>query len=796
MSPRDTSRRRLGLESLEDRTALTAGLTAAVQLGEVAAPMQIQYQTPALAAVAGDPRYAEQWALKNTGQVGGKVGADIGASRAWDVTRGSTRITVSVMDTGVDYTHEDLYQNIWLNQGEIPAAIKARLIDTDGDKLFTFRDLNDKRNQGAGKSTDLNRNGYIDAGDLLRPVGQGGWEDNLSNNGDGYVDDLVGWDFLDNDNDPMDSHGHGTHIAGTIGAAGDNDVGVAGINWVSQLMAIRFVDGSGGGSIGAFITGLNYAVARGAKVSNNSWTGPTASDMLTNAVNNARANGHVVVAAAGNAALNLDSAPSYPASFTQDNVVAVASTDRNDKLSSYSSYGPRTVDIAAPGGDILSTKLGGGYYFNSGTSMATPHVAGAIALVWAKDPSASYSTVIGQVLKGADRLPTLSGKVATGRLNVGAAIGAASASATAPRVINAVNLGNSASSMETVRLTFDRTMAASSFAPSDVTLTGPDGKPIAVTKVAVATGYASQVFDVTFAKQTKGGTYTLKVGPDVKDNAGNQMAAYTKAFTLKAAVVTPPVVVSAPKAVNAVNLGNSTSSMSTIRVSFDRVMSASSFAPSDVTLTGPDGKPIVITKVSPAAGYGDRVFDITFAKQTKGGTYAVKVGPDVKDTAGNQMVAYTKTFTLVQAPSPAPLAVSRTYTSTASVAVPPRGRGVSLIVVNDEATIADVNVELNITHPHTSDLYIHLQAPDGTNIVLVNRKGGSSANFVKTKLDDSAGSPVGFSKGPFTGTYTPDVPLSVLNGKAAKGAWKLWVVDRAGVNRGTIDGWSMTIKAK
>jgi subtilisin family serine protease len=556
MSNRDT-RRRLGLQALEDRTALTAGLTSAVQLGELAAPMQVQYQAPSLAAVANDPRYAEQWALKNTGQQGGTIGADIGVSRAWDVTKGSTKVTVSVMDTGIDYTHEDLYLNIWLNQGEIPSAIRSRLTDIDGDGKITFRDLNDYRNKGTGKITDLNGNGRIDGGDVLKPTTSGGWADGVSNDGDAFKDDLVGWDFLDNDNNPMDSYGHGTHIAGTIGAIGDNGVGVAGINWVSQLMAIRFVDGSGGGSISAFIGGLNYAVAHGAKVSNNSWTGPSASDALVTAINNAKAKGHIVVAAAGNAGTNIDNEPTYPASFSQDNVVSVAATDRYDRLTSYSNYGAASVDIAAPGDGILSTKLGGGYYFNSGTSMATPHVAGALALVWAKNPTWSYSQVIAQVLKTADRLPSLTGKVATGRLNVGAAVGAVTALASAPRVTNAVNLGGSTTSLETVRVTFDRVMSASTFTAADVVLTGPGGKVIPVYSVAVAPGFSSQVFDVKFARQTLGGNYAFKVGPDVRDSAGNQMTVYTKTFTL--------TTTSAPRVTNAVNLGGSTTSLETVR---------------------------------------------------------------------------------------------------------------------------------------------------------------------------------------------------------------------------------------
>ncbi|MFQ3592638.1 MAG: S8 family serine peptidase [Gemmataceae bacterium] len=1003
--PRRDTHCRPGLEHLESRTLLTVGLAVLGTANRPMESMQIHYDGPTLASVPNDPRSSEQWSFANTGQNGGKPGADIGAHRAWAVTTGSTAITVSVMDTGVDYTHEDLYLNIWINQKEIPPSIRARLIDVDGDNLLTFRDLNDPRNIGWGKALDLNGNGYIDADDLLRPMSQGGWEDGIDNAGNGYIDDLIGWNFVENNNKPMDTFGHGTHIAGTIAATGNNGLGVTGINWVSQVMPIRFVDGQGNGSIAGYIQGLNYAVANGARVSNNSWTAATASSLLTEAVENARAKGHIIVAAAGNSSTNIDQSPLYPAAFNLNNVVAVAATNRSDQLSDFSNFGPRTVNIAAPGEGILSTRLGGGYATNSGTSMATPHVTGAMALVWARNPNWSYTQVINQVLSSATRLSSLTGRVATGRLDVGAALGAPVVSSVAPRVSNAVVQIGSASSMRQIRVTFDRPMNPSTFTTASVSLTGPDGKSVPISWTAVVSSSGNTSFDIGFANQTLPGNYTLRIN-GVRDTSNTLMTGFSRTFSLVPSVTSPPQVVSA------VNFGNSTTSMQQIRVTFNRAMNPATLIPQNITLNGPDGQRIPISWVSPIAGTDNKTFGIGFETQTRGGNYTLRLtnnlqdenglalnpfsqtftltppavvtvpavvsaesfggsstllkqirvtfdramnpatfiaanisltGPGgrvipirwtaavsgtnnrtfdigfenqteagnytlrlfsgIRDAAGGALPNFSRVYTLVAAPvtgtAPRVLSAesfggsstnikqirvtfdtamnattfnantiqvtgpggrvipiswtapvsssngrsfdigfanqtqagsytvqllpgirsvaggainsysktftvaattsnfaSRTYTSTTPAQVTPLGRGVSVIEVTDRMTITDVNVVVNMTHPRLSDLYIHLQAPDGTNIVLFNRKGGTSANFVNTIFDDQGATHVAFGQGPYTGRFQPDVALNLLNGKNTAGSWKLWVVDRGGANSGVLTSWSLQITGR
>ncbi len=289
-----------------------------------------------IAATPNDPRYSSQWGLHNVGQTGGLTDADIDAPEAWNTTTGSRTIIVGVIDTGIDYNHPDLAANIWRNTREI-----------------------------AGNGID--------------------------DDGNGYRDDVRGWDFANNDADPFDDNAHGTHVAGIIGAVGNNSVGIAGVAWNVQLMPLKFLTANGSGATSNAVSAINYAVANGAKILNNSWGGGGFNSALNDAVSRARAAGVIFVAAAGNEANNNDVNPSYPANINYDNVISVAATDSSDRLASFSNFGATSVDIAAPGVGILSTTPNNTYSSFSGTSMATPFVAGAAALVWSANPTLTYS---------------------------------------------------------------------------------------------------------------------------------------------------------------------------------------------------------------------------------------------------------------------------------------------------------------------------------------------------------------------------------------------------------------------
>ncbi|MFQ6116382.1 MAG: S8 family peptidase, partial [bacterium] len=326
-----------------------------------------------------DPRFRELWGLRNTGQTGGRRDADIDAEKAWNITVGSEEIVVASIDTGVDYNHEDLAANMWTNPGEIP-------------------------------------------------------DNGIDDDGNGFVDDVYGWDFYNNDNDPMDDNGHGTHTSGTIGAVGNNRTGVVGVCWKVKIMALKFLSAEGSGTIADAVKCLFYAKNMGARLSNNSWGSDRFSWLLRHAIRKSP----LFIASAGNDNQNTDVNPHYPSSYRLRNIISVAATEHNDERAWFSNYGRRTVDLGAPGDNILSTLPGDDYGRKSGTSMAAPHVAGVAALIMGIFDRSDLE-VKWFILRTVDRLPDLRGKVLTGgRLNAKRALRRARLAA-APSIAVAFN---------------------------------------------------------------------------------------------------------------------------------------------------------------------------------------------------------------------------------------------------------------------------------------------------------------------------------------------------------------------
>lgn len=291
----------------------------------------------------------------------------LGMERAWEITTGSQDIIVAVVDTGVAVTHQDLRNNIWVNEAE--------------------------------------RSG--------RP--------GVDDDGNGYTDDVYGYDFVNNRPNGIDDQKHGTHCAGIIGAE-KNGMGTLGVSQKVRIMPLKFLDSSGSGDTAAAIKAIDYAVKMGAHVISNSWGGGGASQLLDESIQKAISRGILVVAAAGNETNNNDARPSYPAAYS--GVIAVASTDESDQMSSFSNYGRNSVMVAAPGSRIYSTVLGGAYDFLSGTSMAAPQVSGALALALSVNPGISASDLKSMLCSTSKK--SLLDRVKCGRMDVGSFISAVS----------------------------------------------------------------------------------------------------------------------------------------------------------------------------------------------------------------------------------------------------------------------------------------------------------------------------------------------------------------------------------
>lgn len=314
-----------------------------------------------------DPRFGELWGLRNTGQViqgtAGTPGADIKAEPAWSLTTGTSTVVVGVVDTGIDYNHPDLAANVWSNPGGIGGCAAG----THG-----FNAINGTCN-------------------------------------------------------PLDDHNHGSHVSGTIGAVGNNAVGVVGVNWTTSIMGLKFLNAAGSGTTAGAIAAIDFAVNAkiagvNVRVLSNSWGGGGFSQALLDEINKANANDILFVAAAGNDGSDNDATPHFPSSYNAPNVVAVAATNNRDALASFSNFGLSSVHLGAPGVSVLSTTRSNTYSYFSGTSMATPHVSGAAALILSTS-ALTTSQLKSQILNNVDPIPSLSGKTSSGgRLNVCKAI--------------------------------------------------------------------------------------------------------------------------------------------------------------------------------------------------------------------------------------------------------------------------------------------------------------------------------------------------------------------------------------
>lgn len=313
-----------------------------------------------------DPLLGQLWGLKNTGAAdssgaAGVVGVDVGAEAAWDIQTGSTNVIVAVIDTGVAHNHGDLAENMWVNAAE--------------------------KNGVAGVDDD----------------------------GNGFIDDIHGYDFANDDGDPMDDHGHGTHCSGTIGAKGNDGQGLVGVAWDVKLMGVKFLDGNGSGTLENALKSIDYATQMGAKILSNSWGGGGFSQTLKEAIERSNDAGALFVAAAGNESNNNDARPSYPNSYDVPNILSVAAVNNRGQMASFSNWGRSRVHVGAPGVNILSSTASG-YQSWSGTSMATPHVSGVAALLASHEPNLTNLELKNRIITTAKPITGLKNKVRSGGL--------------------------------------------------------------------------------------------------------------------------------------------------------------------------------------------------------------------------------------------------------------------------------------------------------------------------------------------------------------------------------------------
>jgi len=694
-----------------------------------------------LETVPDDSKFEELWGLNNTGQTGGTVDADIDAPEAWETITGGSDVVVAVLDTGVDYTHPDLAANMWVNPGEIA-------------------------------------------------------DDGLDNDENGLIDDVHGWDFRDKNEDPKDENYHGTHVAGTIAAVGNNGQGVVGVAWNTKIMALRWISASGEyGKASDAALAVNYATMMrrdyGVNVvaTNNSYRSKEDHyvQALHQAIEASRDEGILFVTSAGNGGIdeigdNNDKAFHYPSNYDLDNIIAVASTDHNDERVSSSNYGLTTVHLGAPGEEILSTTptvktpamnsrgIATDYASISGTSMACPHVTGAVALLAAKVPSAWYTQIRQAIFDGVDPVASLSGITVTGgRLNLLGALEEMKFTVTgsgpgdgavvdAPPVDFTVDFPNALdpASVEPADLTVN-TLPADSFVldgdadsitfhfdTSPVTLQGPQAMDIAEGAVWRA--------------------------DDADPNAPWQAVFFYDPLPLTVTATSPAegqVLADAP---------------TQIVIDFSEPIQPGSIDVGDLELS--EGE------VTTAAPVDADTAAYTVAGLPREGDVAyVLLHGAVLDAGGIPGLSHAGLFTL-----------DDPYIDTYTPTDVPKDRSdegtiTSRLTIVDPLLIGDVDVVLDITNTSVRDLVATLIAPDGTEIPLFSYIGGSGNDFAGTILDDEGDVPVSSGTAPFIGRYRPKGLLSVVDASDAQGEWKLKVIDDS--ERGgawSLNSWSLVIE--
>jgi len=761
-------------------------------------------------AIPNDPLFSEQWQHDNTGQfIQGQFGtpdADSDTTDAWDITFGSSDVIVGVIDTGIDFNHPDLQANIFVNPGEIP-------------------------------------------------------DNNVDDDGNGFVDDVSGWDFGDNDNDPQDVEGHGTAVAGTIGAVGNNDIGVAGVAWNVSIIPLRVSSPFFPGllSSSAIIGANNYLtmmINQGFNIvaSNNSY-GSIQNQDLAEEFEPSDAEqasiqafidaGGTFVASAGNSSNDNDAATNpedeefdlsaFPASFPIPGIISVAATDNNDGLAGFSNFGNETVDFGAPGVNVFTTQLGGGYTFISGTSFSAPMTTGAVALLKTLKPNASPVEVREALINSVDPLPSLQGRTqAGGRLNIGRALEIIGLDGP---VVTQVSPGPvTTDPVPEISVTFSEPIDPDVFASGGTGIaqiqrsgqkdgTFGDGNESNIGILDVELSEDLRTVTIEPASLLGAETYRLTLFAEfVQDDKGNflngsAVGGADEVYTFQAVSVSGKFEPNDTLA-NATPVPFTASGKATLT---GATIGDGLFTNLDVDLYRidiPSGGLItanILAKQLPSPSPLDsylRLFDangeeLAFNDQFNGadsrieffvttaGTYYVgvsgfsnsKYDPEEGGSGESQSLGGYTLELEVDLVEDDDLTVVDDLDG--PIDIPDLDVITDTIFVADERQILDLDMTLDVSHDFVGDLEVSLIAPSGERILLSDNRGGPGEGYTGTIFDDEAGSPITAGVAPFTGPFRPEQSLGNFDGDSAAGFWTLEIVDNGPTGSGQLLDWSL-----